>query len=178
MERSSHKSVRRVPIQGHPNARSCDNMCGSFGALLRHGGCDMGFARSWLVAVTLLGVAGAAAAQTTNGTISGHVADAQGFALPGVTVNASSPNLQGVRTVVTSEIGDYVIPLLPPGVYTLSFELSGFEKVTKEGTLAPTQTLPIDASLGVAAVAVTVDVVGRTADILTQTAQVATNFKQ
>src|SRR5215470_13279517 len=125
----------------------------------------MRFVRSWLLAaVALMALAGSATAQTTNGTISGHVSDAQGLALPGVTVNASSPNLQGVRMVVSSEIGDYVIPLLPPGVYTLSFELSGFEKVTKEGTLAPTQTLPIDASLGVAAVAVTVDVVGRTAD--------------
>ena len=138
----------------------------------------MGFVRSWLPAVAFLALAGNATAQTTNGTISGHVSDAQGLALPGVTVTASSPNLQGVRTLITSENGDYIIPLLPPGVYTLSFELSGFEKVTKEGTLAPTQTLPIDASLGIASVAVTVNVVGRAADILTQTAQVATNFKQ
>src|SRR5215831_3300918 len=148
------------------------------GLLSKNGGC-MRLVRTWLLlAVALLAFAGVATAQTTNGTISGHVSDAQGLALPGVTVNASSPNLQGVRTVVTSEIGDYVIPLLPPGVYTLSFELSGFEKVTKEGTLAPTQTLPIDASLGIASVTVTVNVVGRAADILTQTAQVATNFKQ
>jgi hypothetical protein len=135
--------------------------------------------RSWLlIAVALLALAGVATAQTTNGTISGHVADAQGLALPGVTVNASSPNLQGVRTVVTTENGDYVIPLLPPGVYTISFELSGFEKITKTGTLAPTQTLPLDAAMGVAAISETVNVVGRTADVLTQTAQVATNFKQ
>ena len=56
--------------------------------------------RSWLlVAVALLALAGVATAQTTNGTISGHITDAQGLALPGVTVNATSPNLQGVRTV-------------------------------------------------------------------------------
>jgi carboxypeptidase family protein/TonB-dependent receptor-like protein len=138
----------------------------------------MGFARSWLVAVTLLGVAGAAAAQTTNGTISGHVADAQGFALPGVTVNASSPNLQGVRSVVTTDNGDYVIPLLPSGVYTVTFELSGFERVTRTGTLAPTQTLPIDAQLGLARFSDEVTVTGRAQDVLLQTAQVATNFKQ
>jgi hypothetical protein len=139
----------------------------------------MKFARTWLLtAAALFAVAALASAQTTNGTISGHVADSQGLALPGVTVNATSPNLQGVRTVVTSENGDFVLSLLPSGTYTLTFELSGFQTVSKTATLAPTQTLPIDATLGPAAVSETVNVVGRSADVLTQTSQVATNFKQ
>jgi outer membrane receptor for ferrienterochelin and colicin len=139
----------------------------------------MRFVRTWLLtAVALFAVAALASAQTTNGTISGHVADSQGLALPGVTVNASSPNLQGVRTVVSSENGDFVLSLLPSGTYTLSFELSGFQTVTKTATLAPTQTLPVDATMGPAAVSETVNVVGRAADVLTQTSQVATNFKQ
>ena len=37
------------------------------------------------------------------------------LALPGVTVSVTSPNLQGIRSTVTSEIGDYVVTLLPPG---------------------------------------------------------------
>ncbi len=139
----------------------------------------MKFARTWLLmAVALLGVAAGAAAQTTNGTISGHVSDQQGLALPGVTVNASSPNLQGIRTVVTTENGDFVLSLLPSGTYEISFELSGFERVKKLVTLAPTQTLPVDAQMGPAPVTETVNVVGRAADVLTQTSQVATNFKQ
>jgi len=139
----------------------------------------MKFARTWLLAaVALFAVATLASAQTTNGTITGHVADSQGLALPGVTVNATSPNLQGARTVVTSENGDFVLSLLPSGTYTLSFELSGFQTVNKTATLAPTQTLPLDATMGPAAVSETVNVVGRAADVLTQTSQVATNFKQ
>ena len=51
----------------------------------------MNVVRTWLAAVAVLAVAALAAAQTTNGTISGHVADFQGLALPGVTVNAISP---------------------------------------------------------------------------------------
>src|SRR5205823_12157171 len=83
----------------------------------------MKFVRTWLLtAVALFAVAALASAQTTNGTVTGHVADSQGLALPGVTVNASSPNLQGVRTVVTSENGDFVLSGLPSGTYTLSFE--------------------------------------------------------
>jgi outer membrane receptor protein involved in Fe transport len=139
----------------------------------------MRFSRSWLLsAVALFAFATVAAAQTTNGTISGHVADSQGLALPGVTVNASSPNLQGIRTVVTSENGDYVLVLLPSGTYTISFELSGFERVTKTVTLAPTQTLPLDAQMGAAGVSETVNVVGRSAETLMKTAQVATNYSQ
>ncbi len=139
----------------------------------------MRFLRSWLlVAVALLAVAAGAAAQTTNGTLSGHVADQQGLALPGVTVNVTSPSLQGIRDTVTSENGDYVLPGLPSGVYTVVFELSGFERVTKTVSLAPTQILPLDAQMGPAAISETVNVVGKTADVLTNTAQVATNFKQ
>src|ERR1700757_2558313 len=113
----------------------------------------MRFVRTWLLlAVALLAVAAAATAQTTNGTISGHVADAQGLALPGVTVNATSPNLQGVRSVTTSENGDYVLSLLPSGTYTVSFELSGFQTVSKTVALAPTQVLPLDTTMGPAAI--------------------------
>jgi hypothetical protein len=139
----------------------------------------MKFSRTWpIVAVALLALAGAAAGQTTNGTISGHVSDKTGLALPGVTVSASSPNLQGVRSIVTSENGDYVIPGLPSGEYIVSFELSGFETATRRQTLAPTQTLPIDVQMGVAGVKTEVTVVGRRADILTQTATVAQSLKQ
>jgi outer membrane receptor protein involved in Fe transport len=127
---------------------------------------------------TLYLCGGTARAQSTTGTIRGHVNDAQGLALPGVTVTVTSPNLQGVRSAVTAENGDYVLTLLPAGTYTVTFELSGFERVTRTVGLAPTQDLPIEVELGPAAVSEEVNVVGQRADVLTQTAQVATNFKQ
>ena len=77
-------------------------------------------------------VATGATAQNTNGTISGHVVDSQGLPLPGVTVNATSPNLQGVRTVTSSTNGDYIFSLLPSGTYTVTFELSGFQPQTED----------------------------------------------
>src|SRR4051812_14925412 len=129
------------------------------------------------VAIACLMAAGASA-QTTTGTISGRVVDSQGLALPGVTVSASSPNLQGVRTVVTSENGDYIFSALPSGTYTLSFELSGFQNQQRTVAVAPTQVVPLDVTLGVGTLTETVNVVGQTADVLTRTAQVATNFKQ
>ena len=104
--------------------------------------------------------------------------DEQGLSLPGVTVNVESPNLQGIASSVTSENGDYIVGLLPPGVYTLTFQLSGFERQQKTVVLAPTQTLPLDVTMGLARLAENVVVVGNSADVLTQTPQVATNFKQ
>jgi hypothetical protein len=133
---------------------------------------------TWLLCTgALLTVATIAAAQTTNGTISGHVVDSQKLVLPGVTVTASSPAMQGVRTVVTTVNGDYVFTLLPPGTYTIAFDLSGFQKQQRTVTLAPTQVLPLDVTMGVAELSETVNVVGRSSDVLTNTAQVATNLK-
>ena len=72
-----------------------------------------------------------AAAQTTTGTISGRIVDSQGLALPGVTVTVAGPNLQGTLTAVSAENGDYIVPRVPPGTYTVTFELSGFERQQK-----------------------------------------------
>jgi outer membrane receptor protein involved in Fe transport len=131
-----------------------------------------------LVVATLVLWAAAAGAQSTTGTISGRVVDPQGLPVPGVTVTANSPNLQGVRETVTSENGDYILTLLPSGTYTVVFELTGFGPQRRTVTLAPTQTLPLEIELGPAALTESVEVVGRSSDVLVQTAQVATNFSQ
>ncbi|WP_338266356.1 TonB-dependent receptor [Corallococcus caeni] len=44
-----------------------------------------------------------------------------------VVVTATSPNLQGEQTVVTDAQGNYRIPQLPPGTYTLRFEKESFK---------------------------------------------------
>jgi outer membrane receptor for ferrienterochelin and colicin len=138
----------------------------------------MSFRRTALALTVVLLSAGIAAAQSTTGTISGRVSDSQERAVPGVTVTVESPNLQGVRTSVTSETGDYVVTLLPSGTYTVSFELSGFERQQRTVRLAPTQVQVVDATLGIAAMEETVNVVGQSADVLMRTARVATNFSQ
>ena len=66
-------------------------------------------------------------------TLAGTVRDASGAVLPGVTVEASSPVLiQKVRQVVTDGTGQYRIPELPPGMYTVTFSLSGFSTVRRQ----------------------------------------------
>src|SRR5262245_12544801 len=131
-----------------------------------------------LLLVATLFVTAAAWAQSTNGTISGKVLDSQRLPVPGVTVTAQSPSLQGDRITVSSENGDYIFPLLPSGTYTLTFEISGFETTRRTVTLAPTQGTSLDVELGLDAVQETVNVSAPSAEVLTRTAQFAANYKQ
>ncbi len=66
-------------------------------------------------------------AQAITGSLFGTVSDASGSRLPGVTVTIDSPQLirqQEVR--VTSDQGLYRFLTLPPGTYTVTFDLAGF----------------------------------------------------
>jgi hypothetical protein len=86
------------------------------------------------------------------GEIQGRVTDVEGEALPGVGITAKSPSLQGERTAVSDKNGNFRLPLLPVGEYSLTYELDGFEKLTTTGnrvylgaTLSVTVTLKMAA---------------------------------
>jgi outer membrane receptor for ferrienterochelin and colicin len=108
------------------------------------------------------------------GTISGRVTSEAG-ALPGVTVTATSPTLQGSRTAVTSENGDFILPLLPPGEYKVLFELQGFRTVEQAANVAAAQTVPVDVRLS-AGITETVNVSGNQ-ETFAQLAPVSTSYK-
>jgi hypothetical protein len=74
-----------------------------------------------------------ASAQDFRGRINGTVTDNTGAILPGVTVTATSPALIQPQVQVTGEQGDYRFLALPPGVYEVAFELTGFQTVRREG---------------------------------------------
>ena len=81
-----------------------------------------------LGAVLLCCLTQSAIAQTTanlTGTVTSDNA-----AIPGVTVTVSSPNLQGTRTAVTDANGNYNFAALPPGDYSVQFEMEGMQTVT------------------------------------------------
>src|SRR5579862_8478064 len=68
------------------------------------------------------------------GTIAGNVKDTTGAVLPGVSVEAASPALiEKIRAVVTDDKGEYKIVDLPPGVYDVTFSLSGFTSFKRSG---------------------------------------------
>lgn len=81
--------------------------------------------RAWIF-VLLFGLAAIPLVAQTTGTIEGTVADEHGTALPGVTAEATSPNLQGTKTAVSGTNGKFRFVFMPPGVYSVRFTLPGF----------------------------------------------------
>src|SRR5688572_113979 len=102
-----------------------------------------------LFAATLL-IPALAAAQ---GAIAGIATDTSGAVLPGVTVEAASPALiEKVRSVITDGSGQYQIVNLPPGGYTVTFSLAGFNALKREGVeLTGNFTASVNADLRVGA---------------------------
>ena len=96
------------------------------------------------------------------GTIRGTVHDEQGLAVPGVTVTATSPALQGPRTAVSDNTGGYTFPNLPPGLYTVTFELSGFATVKRDTNVALGLVVDQNVTMRAAGLAETVQVVAET----------------
>ena len=102
--------------------------------------------------------AGVASAQQIGGTVS----DTTGGVLPGVTVEARSPDIiEQVRTTVTDGSGQYLIVALEPGTYSVTYTLPGFTTLVREGIeLATGFTASIDVQLSVGDIAETVTVSG------------------
>jgi len=116
-------------------------------------------------------------AQIPTGTVSGKVTSAEGEALPGVTVTVASPSLQGTRDAVTSETGEYKIPLLPPGEYEVSFELEGFSNPKRSVKVSAAQGIRLDAELSNTAVSEEIVVTGSYETISTSP-QAATTYEK
>src|ERR671912_489596 len=79
----------------------------------------------------ILATAASPAYAQQTGSIVGKVVDSGGGVLPGVTVEASLNVLPTPRTPVTGANGEYRLPALPPGDYTIKFELSGMQPSTR-----------------------------------------------
>ena len=69
------------------------------------------------------------------GEIKGRVYENNNLGIAGVKISAKSPNLQGIRSIVSSENGDFILPLLPIGKYTLTFKLPGFVQIVQENVM-------------------------------------------
>jgi hypothetical protein len=101
----------------------------------------------------LLAFSAPARAQQTTGTIAGRLTDAQGAAVPGVTVTGRNVSTGFLRTGVTDGEGVYRLTALPVGAYDLTAELQGFTKIESKGIVVNVgQTLDIDLTLKLATV--------------------------
>jgi hypothetical protein len=116
-------------------------------------------ARAFFLISVALAVPAAALAQAS---ITGVVRDSSGAVLPGVTVEASSDALiEKVRTAVTDATGQYRIIDLRPGTYALTFVLTGFSTVRREGIELEGQlTASVNAELRIGSLEETITVTG------------------
>ncbi|MGE0705041.1 MAG: carboxypeptidase regulatory-like domain-containing protein [Vicinamibacterales bacterium] len=110
---------------------------------------------AWVVLVPAVG--------STQSAFTGVVTDNTGAVMPGVTVEAASPALiEQVRTTVTDGEGRYTIVQLRPGTYRITFALTGFNTIVREGIdLASDFTATVNVQLSVGALEEAITVTGQ-----------------
>jgi hypothetical protein len=93
------------------------------------------------LAVTLAGVT--AWSQATTAQISGTIKDQSGAVLPGVEITATQTATGGKRSTVSNETGNYALPSLPVGPYTLEASLPGFRSYVQTGIVLQVDASPV-----------------------------------
>jgi hypothetical protein len=104
-------------------------------------------------------ITGTAFAQDPRGAIRGRVTDSSSAFVPGATVSAVNA-ATGVGAFAQSNAdGMYSVPFLPPGVYTIKAELSGFNTWSRAGVqVRVSETTELNIAMTVGAVTETVEV--------------------
>ena len=115
-----------------------------------------------VIAALCLLLASTAQAQQT-GSITGSVSDTSGAVLPGVIVSVEGANLiGGAQTYTTDVTGNYRFDRLPPGDYTVKFELQGFKTVQQDAIrINAAFVATINAKLEVGSLEETITVTGQ-----------------
>src|SRR5712691_2012231 len=129
----------------------------------------------------VLAISGPVAAQTGQsfGELVGKVVDQQDAVLPGVTVTLSGPAVMGTQVAVTNDHGLYRFPAVASGTYQLSFELTAFSKLTREGIVVPVrQTITVDAEMKLASIQESVTVTGESPIVDVANAKVGARLDQ
>src|SRR4051812_2243650 len=102
------------------------------------------------ICALVLATVGSAGAQEFRATVNGQVTDTSQAALPGATVTIQNQDTNELATAVTNADGAYTIPFLRPGTYTLTVEMSGFQKsIRKDMRLEVSQVATVNVQLGV-----------------------------
>lgn len=130
----------------------------------------------WLI---LCGVTASFGQAVTSGTgaINGRITDGTSAVIPGVTVTLTSPSLMGARTAVSDPDGQYRFTAVPPGEYTVVFELAGFGTVRNEGIrISVGFTATVNADMKLASLTESITVTGQSPVVDTSATQVGTTF--
>ena len=140
----------------------------------------MNLLTSLLLASCVAGLAPAVASgQVTTADLVGTVRDTSGSIVPGVTVTVTNEATGVARVATTGDSGTYSFTALPPGLYRLSVELTGFRKVERTGVeLQVNQRAQIDLELSVGLVSETVTIEGGPPLLETQSSVLGTVIQE
>jgi hypothetical protein len=117
--------------------------------------------------------------QAVTGTIVGTVTDSTGAALPGVTVTVTHQETGLARTVVTDDAGEYVVPSIPTGNYSVSSELTGFKKTALTNLhLGVDQRLRVDLNLELGQMTESVEIVAAAPLVQTDSSDLSTTVDE
>lgn len=87
----------------------------------------------WAVCYLLLALASSAYCQTNMGSLAGSVMDTSGAGVPNAKVTVTNTQTGVAVNVVTSDAGDYRVPQLNPGTYSVRAEITGFQAQVQTG---------------------------------------------
>ncbi len=133
---------------------------------------------TFLAAFVLFGVASAVAQEST-GSLVGTVSDVSGAAVPRAALEVSSPALGRTLHSTTDQNGSYVLPNLPPGVYTATASAKGFAGAKVENiNLLVGKQLKVNFKLEIAKVEQAVVVTGEAPLVDTQSSKAAVNISR
>ncbi|MGE3512497.1 MAG: TonB-dependent receptor [Vicinamibacterales bacterium] len=132
----------------------------------------MRLANARILLLVVVGLVGLPSWSVAQSAISGQVADTSGAVLPGVTIEAASPVLiEKVRTTTTDAQGLYTLVDLRPGTYVVTFTLSGFATLRREGVqVSSNVNLPVNVELSIGGLEETLTVSGQAAVVDVRTA--------
>src|SRR6185437_6743586 len=100
------------------------------------------FLRHTFLAVAICALcvlAGPAAAQNAQGTILGHVTDPSGAVIPGAQVTVTNKDTGVATRVTTNGTGDFTVPALNPGNYSVAVEAKGFSRAESNSLVLEVQ---------------------------------------
>jgi hypothetical protein len=88
---------------------------------------------AWLLLIltAMMGLAPSSHAQVTSGSIYGSIQDQTGAAIPKATITASELTKGITRTATSSNTGNFSLPNLPPGTYSIQVDAPGFQSIQK-----------------------------------------------
>ena len=126
---------------------------------------------SWVGIALALSLASPVCAQEFRATISGHVVDASGGAVPSTRIQAVNLANNETTSALSDPSGAYTIPFLRPGTYNVTATAAGFKQFKRDQlTLEAAKVVGLNITLEVGAVTESVEVTATAAALETQSA--------